>query len=74
MNENDNVNCYGKKKFFLMCSTHNVSRLNVHAIVHPSNEHLDDRNPISDEIFAQGGPALLKEVREDIRGEFANKK
>ena len=55
-----------------MCSTHNVSRLNVHAIVHPSNEHLDDRNPISDEIFAQGGPALLKEVREDIRGEFAD--
>ena len=55
-----------------MCSTHNMSQLNVHAIVHPTNEHLNDSNPVSDEIFAQGGPALLKEVREDIRGKLPN--
>ena len=44
-----------------------MTQLNVHAIVHPSNEHLNDKNPLSDEIFNKGGPALEKEVREDIR-------
>lgn len=51
----------------LILCTCNLTQLSVHAIVHPSNEHLNDQNPISDEIFSKGGPALLKEVREDIR-------
>jgi hypothetical protein len=45
-----------------------LTRLNVHAIANPTNEHLSDKNPLSDEIFAQGGPGLVKEVREDVRG------
>ncbi|XP_025098493.1 protein GDAP2 homolog [Pomacea canaliculata] len=50
----------------ILCSC-NITRLSAHAIVHSCNEHLNDRNPISDEIFRQGGPGLLKEVREDIK-------
>lgn len=45
----------------------NMTRLNVHAIVHTTNEHLNDKNPVSDEIFEQGGPSLVKEVQEDIK-------
>ncbi|XP_076445634.1 protein GDAP2 homolog [Babylonia areolata] len=50
----------------ILC-TGNLTLLNVHAIVHPTNEHMNDKNPISDEIFYQGGPSLVKEVKEDIR-------
>ncbi|KAH9500144.1 Ganglioside-induced differentiation-associated protein 2 [Bulinus truncatus] len=45
----------------------NITALNVHAITHSTNEHMNDHNPLSDEIFQHGGPGLLKEVREDLR-------
>ncbi|XP_055889502.1 protein GDAP2 homolog [Biomphalaria glabrata] len=45
----------------------NITTLNVHAITHATNEHMNDRNLMSEELFKQGGPGLVKEVREDLR-------
>ncbi|GFR86506.1 GDAP2-like protein [Elysia marginata] len=50
----------------------NISRLNAHAITHATNEHMNDRNPISNEIMNQGGPGLVREVDEDLRDEMTS--
>ncbi|XP_005090009.1 protein GDAP2 homolog isoform X2 [Aplysia californica] len=45
----------------------NITKLNVNAITHATNEHMNDRNSLSDELYRQGGQALFKEVQEDLR-------
>ncbi|XP_071113143.1 protein GDAP2 homolog [Haliotis cracherodii] len=44
-----------------------LTRLNVHAIVHTTNEHLNDKSTESDAIFKKAGPELYKEVQNNIR-------
>ncbi|XP_041352655.1 protein GDAP2 homolog [Gigantopelta aegis] len=44
-----------------------ITCLNVHAIVHTTNEHLTDQNPQSDLIFEKAGPALQVEVKNSIK-------
>jgi len=45
----------------------NITKLNSHAITHSTNEHMNDRNPLSDELFRQGGQALFKEVTDELK-------
>ncbi|CAL1537371.1 unnamed protein product [Lymnaea stagnalis] len=45
----------------------NITKLNVHAITHSTNEHMNDHNPLSDELYRQAGEGLIKEVHEDLR-------
>ncbi|XP_063244031.1 protein GDAP2 homolog [Bacillus rossius redtenbacheri] len=45
----------------------NIASLNVDAVVNTTNESLNERNPISDGIFARAGPGLLKEIQEEVR-------
>ncbi|XP_071954722.1 protein GDAP2 homolog [Antedon mediterranea] len=46
----------------------NICRLNSIAIVNSTNETLNDKNPISQEIFDKAGPDLQKELCEQLRG------
>ncbi|CAG5117366.1 unnamed protein product [Candidula unifasciata] len=45
----------------------NITKLKVNAITHTTNEHMNERNPDSDELYRQGGEALYQEVQEDLR-------
>ncbi|XP_074647870.1 protein GDAP2 homolog [Tubulanus polymorphus] len=47
--------------------TGDQTRLNVIALVNPTNESLTDRNPISEKIFIKAGPELITEIKRDIR-------
>ncbi|XP_050394787.1 protein GDAP2 homolog [Patella vulgata] len=44
-----------------------LTRLNTHAVVHTTNEKLNDRGTDSDNLFLKAGPELYKEIRADIK-------
>ncbi|XP_002733856.2 protein GDAP2 homolog [Saccoglossus kowalevskii] len=44
-----------------------ITDINTTAIVHATNEALNDRNPISDRIFEKAGPGLRQECRKNIK-------
>ena len=47
-----------------------ITALRVDAIVNPSNETLDDKNPVSNHIHRAAGPELLTYCKKEIRGIF----
>lgn len=49
-----------------------ITALRVDAIVNPSNETLDDKNPVSNHIHRAAGPELLAYCKKEIRGIFNN--
>lgn len=44
-----------------------ITELEVHAIVHSTNEKLTDRSIVSEKIYRKAGPKLLEEIRNNIR-------
>lgn len=42
--------------------------LQVDAIVNPTNETLDDDNPMCQRIVSRAGPGLKKEIYNEIKG------
>ncbi|XP_033107037.1 protein GDAP2 homolog [Anneissia japonica] len=46
----------------------NISQLDTIAIVNSTNETLNDKNPISEEIFAKAGPDLQRELHQQLKG------
>ncbi|BFZ24838.1 hypothetical protein BsWGS_27877 [Bradybaena similaris] len=43
-----------------------ITKLNVHAITHSTNEQMNDRNPLSDHLYQEAGPDLYKEVQDKL--------
>ncbi|XP_075211843.1 protein GDAP2 homolog isoform X2 [Lycorma delicatula] len=43
-----------------------ITTLQVDGIVHSTNEFLNERNPISDRIFAKAGPELRQEIQTEV--------
>ncbi|XP_026478761.1 protein GDAP2 homolog isoform X2 [Ctenocephalides felis] len=44
-----------------------ISTLQVDAIVNPTNESMNERNPTSDSIYARAGPMLKEELHMDVK-------
>ncbi|XP_046996346.1 protein GDAP2 homolog [Schistocerca americana] len=44
-----------------------ITSLNVDAIVHSTNESMNERNPASDRLFARAGPGLREEISTEIK-------
>ena len=54
--------------FMVIYRRGDITQLNTEAIVNPTNESINDKNPVSEKIFAKAGPDLKKEIRNNLKG------
>lgn len=52
-------------KIILWCG--DITTLNVHAIVHSTNERLNDKSPDTERLYSKGGPELLDEINTAVK-------
>lgn len=52
-------------KIILWCG--DITTLNVHAIVHSTNEKLNDKTPETDILYNKAGPELLEDIRNNVK-------
>ena len=59
-----------KHSFIFTCRIGDITKLSLEAIIHPTNESLTDKNPISNAILEAAGPELKEELKTQVVCKF----
>jgi hypothetical protein len=55
------------RNIFFFCRCGDVTTLNVHALVHSTNEKLNDKSPETEKMYDKAGPELMDEIKKNVR-------
>lgn len=58
------------KHFLKYFRSGDITTLNIHAIVHSTNERLNDKSPETELIYSKGGKELVDDIKNNVKGKL----